>query len=192
LRNDNIVRPSQADRLPYDAVANHVHEDHKLTEIKYKIGDATAPTASGMKIVAHICNNIGGWGKGFVVAISKRWPEPEAAYRAWYQDRDKNDFALGAIQIVQVAPEIRVANMIGQHGIQRKGVTPPDGKPPIRYEAVEAALNQLAAKATELKASVHMPRIGCGLAGGTWDKIEPIIERTLCTNGVEVFIYDLR
>jgi len=27
--------------------------------------------------------------------------------------------------------------------------------------------------AIDKNAKVHMPRIGCGLAGGTWDKIEP-------------------
>ena len=35
-----------------------------------------------------------------------------------------------------------------------------------------------------------MPRIGCGLAGGKWEEIEPIIERTLATAGVEVTVYD--
>jgi O-acetyl-ADP-ribose deacetylase (regulator of RNase III) len=48
----------------------------------------------------------------------------------------------------------------------------------------------LAQKAVELDASVHMPRIGCGLAGGTWDKIEPIINNSLIKSGVEVFVYD--
>jgi hypothetical protein len=36
-----------------------------------------------------------------------------------------------------------------------------------------------------------LPRIGCGLAGGRWELIEPIIERTLRNNGIEVFVYDL-
>ncbi len=36
-------------------------------------------------MVAHVCNDIGGWGKGFVLAVSRRWPEPEAAYRAWHR-----------------------------------------------------------------------------------------------------------
>ena len=36
-----------------------------------------------------------------------------------------------------------------------------------------------------------MPRIGCGLAGGSWDKIEAIIEQTLLKNNIEVFVCDL-
>jgi hypothetical protein len=35
-----------------------------------------------------------------------------------------------------------------------------------------------------------MPRIGCGLAGGKWEQIEPIIERTLLNKNVEVYVYD--
>lgn len=35
-----------------------------------------------------------------------------------------------------------------------------------------------------------MPRIGCGLAGGTWDKIEPSIVHELTAGGVETTVYD--
>jgi hypothetical protein len=43
----------------------------------------------------------------------------------------------------------------------------------------------------ELGATVHMPRIGCGLAGGTWDRIEPLIQNRLIAAGVHVTPYDL-
>jgi hypothetical protein len=48
----------------------------------------------------------------------------------------------------------------------------------------------VAEKARELNASVHMPRIGCGLAGGKWEKIEPIIQKHLCDGGIDVTVYD--
>lgn len=156
-----------------------------VTPIRILQGDATSPQAKGPKIIAHVCNDIGGWGAGFVVAISKRWPEPERDYRQWHRQRAGNDFALGAVRLVQVRPDIWVANMIGQRGIK----TGSSG-PPIRYEAVERCLDTLGGKALELGASVHMPRIGCGLAGGTWDRIGPIVERTLCDRDVEVTVYD--
>jgi hypothetical protein len=35
-----------------------------------------------------------------------------------------------------------------------------------------------------------MPRIGCGLAGGTWDRIEPLVARTLLARDVPVTVYD--
>lgn len=154
--------------------------------IKYLKGDATSPQASGMKIIAHICNDIGGWGKGFVLAISKRWPEPEKAFRQWHRERAKNDFGLGYIQIIQVESYIYVANMIGQRGIK----TGRSSGVPVRYDAIESCLEKLAKKAKEIGASVHMPRIGCGLAGGKWEHVEPLIEKTLSENDVEVYIYD--
>lgn len=48
-------------------------------EILYIKGDATAPIGSGVKVITHICNDIGGWGKGFVLALSKKWKMPEEA-----------------------------------------------------------------------------------------------------------------
>ena len=45
-------------------------------------------------------------------------------------------------------------------------------------------------KAQELGASAHMPRIGCGLAGGRWELIEPLIVKTLCQRNVPVTVYD--
>jgi hypothetical protein len=35
-----------------------------------------------------------------------------------------------------------------------------------------------------------MPRIGCGLAGGKWELIEPIIVRTLSEHDIAVTVYD--
>ena len=67
--------------------------------IRYIKGDATCPQAAGVKVIAHVCNDRGGWGRGFVLALSKRWEEPERAYREW--SKEKN-FNLGAIQLVQV------------------------------------------------------------------------------------------
>ncbi len=148
-------------------------------------GDATNPQAKGPKIIAHVCNDLGGWGKGFVLALSRRWPEPERDYRRWHRERAGNDFGLGAVRLVRVRDDIHVANMIGQRGI-RTG----SAGPPIRYDAVRRCLVALAAQAVEHKASVHMPRIGCGLAGGKWERIEPLVQEALCARGIAVTVYD--
>ncbi|MFJ4629974.1 macro domain-containing protein [Streptomyces sp. NPDC088847] len=156
-----------------------------MGEINYVRGDATVPSVKGVKVIAHVCNDIGGWGKGFVLALSRRWPEPEKAYRAWHRDRAANDFGLGAVQLVQVERQVWVANMVGQRGIRTgsKGV-------PVRYDAIDTALTRLAERAAELDASVHMPRIGCGLAGGTWSRVEPLITERLVGRGIAVSVYD--
>jgi O-acetyl-ADP-ribose deacetylase (regulator of RNase III) len=156
-----------------------------MGEINYVRGDATVPSVKGVKVIAHVCNDIGGWGKGFVLALSRRWPEPEKAYRTWHRDRAANDFGLGAVQLVQVERQVWVANMVGQRGIRTgsKGV-------PVRYDAIDTALTHLAERAAELDASVHMPRIGCGLAGGTWSRVEPLITERLVGRGIAVSVYD--
>lgn len=151
--------------------------------IAYLKGDATSPQTAGPKIIAHIVNDAGGWGKGFVLALSKRWPQPENDYRDWYAQRVKKPFALGEISLVEVGPPAMwVCNMVAQHGLHAR-----NGKPPIRYDALEKCLGALNRAAKTLNASIHMPRIGCGLAGGKWELVEPLIARTLT---VPVYVYD--
>jgi O-acetyl-ADP-ribose deacetylase (regulator of RNase III) len=158
------------------------HEGMRLRIVR---GDATVPQARANRIIAHVCNDVGAWGKGFVLAISRRWPEPEREYRRWHRGRAANDFGLGAVQLVAVSPSVWVANMVAQHGLRRTGLGPP-----IRYDAVERCLHVVADHATRLEASVHMPRIGCGLAGGKWEEIKPIIVRTLCGRSIATTVYD--
>jgi O-acetyl-ADP-ribose deacetylase (regulator of RNase III) len=155
-----------------------------MKEIKYIKGDATSPQSENNKIIVHICNDIGGWGKGFVMAISKRWKKPENQYREWFKSKD--DFELGKVQFVQVEEDLWVANLIGQHKINKDE----NGNAPIIYDAIEEGLKEVALFANKNEASIHMPRIGCGLAGGKWEMIEPIILETLSDNNIEVTVYD--
>ena len=160
--------------------------------IEYRKGDATQPVGAGPKIIAHICNDLGAWGKGFVLALSKRWKEPEKQYRWWAKgqttlfDPPTPSFKLGEVLFVEVESDIIVANMVAQHGIGWK-----DGKPPIRYNALGKALNAVALEALTNNASVHMPRIGCGLAGGKWTAIEEIINEELIYQDISVTVYNL-
>ena len=157
-------------------------------QVRYVVGDATDPEGDGPKIIAHACNDRGRWGKGFVMALSKRWPEPGRQFRAWHEGElpDAPPFELGRVQFVEVARQTWVANIIGQHGLTAKS-----GVSPVRYDALRAGLAEVAKFARNHKATVHMPRIGCGLAGGTWDQVGPIVEETLAETGVEVVVYDL-
>ena len=151
--------------------------------IIYFSGDATAPKTTGNIIIAHICNDLGAWGSGFVLDISAKWKAPEEAYRNWHRSGD--NFVLGEIQVVPVAENLSVANMIAQCGL--KGA---DNPRPIRYGAVQSCLQKLAETALASGASIHLPRIGCGRAGGRWDHIEPILNHALIQRGIPVYVYD--
>jgi hypothetical protein len=113
------------------------HYTDKSMEINYTKGDATNPTEKGNKIIVHICNDIGGWGKGFVRAKSKRWKQPEQQYREWFKTKDY--FNLGQVQFVQVEEELWVANLIGQHKINKDE----NGNAPIRYESILLGLEKV-------------------------------------------------
>jgi len=150
-------------------------------KILYIKGDATNPVGDGNKIICHICNDIGAWGAGFVLALSNKWSEPEEAYR----EMTPKERTLGTVMLVPVTPEISVANMIAQRGVGFDA----NGLAPIRYGAVRAALAAVNDVAYRTKATLHMPRIGCGLAGGRWEDIEQIIEAVA---SVDVYVYDLK
>ena len=158
--------------------------------VSYVEGDATAPKRDGLKIIAHCCNNVGGWGAGFVVALSKKWARPEAEYRRWYHQHGDVKFRtlLGAMQLVPVEDDTMVANIIGQHGLKSSG-----GETPIRYDAISKGFGYIAQYAVqnpERKVAVHMPRIGCGLAGGSWSQIEPLIDKHFVARSIPVTVYD--
>jgi O-acetyl-ADP-ribose deacetylase (regulator of RNase III) len=157
-------------------------------QIEYVIGDATRPVGDGNKIIVHVANRAGAWGSGFVMALSRRWPEPERRYRAWARGYAVNDGAyipLGAVQYVPVDAGLVVANMIGQYG-------PAEGhSPPICYDSLRECLQQVAARALRTGALVHGPMFGAGLAGGDWRLIEQMIIEELIAKGVHVTIYEL-
>ena len=162
--------------------------NNNKTEITYLTGDATEPSkVSEHKLIVHICNNVGRWGKGFVLCVSDKWEEPERRYRQAYQyvDHKGKTLPLGMVQRVGVEEDTEVINMIAQRGIGSTGVR-------VDYEALADCLQQVKEIAIrESDASVHMPRIGCGLGGGDWDTVESIVKEQLCEHGVPVYVYSL-
>lgn len=155
-----------------------------MAEITYVKGNAVYPQGEGNKIIAHVCNNIGAWGAGFVLAISKRWSEPEREYRSMSSTERK----LGNVQFVPVETDIVVANMIGQENIKANDY----GVPPVRYAAIKICLERVLSLAKSMNASIHMPQIGCGLAGGQWEIMEQVIIAASKNFDAKIFVYDFK
>jgi len=149
--------------------------------IRYLKGDATAPDAEGVKIIVHCCNDIGAWGAGFVMALSRKWEEPEREYREWSK---YGRLTLGEVQFVSVGGRTLIANLVGQRGLRG-----PDNPSPVNYGAIATGMRKVGEKAQLHRASIHMPRMGCGLAGGSWDMIEAILKETV--GDLPVTVYDL-
>lgn len=135
-------------------------------------------------MIIHINNDVGAWGAGFVLALSKRWTQPEKSYRIWKQ-KYPCLFQLGQVQFVPVEPDIIVANMIAQHQF------PTREKPQaVDYQALETCLKKVSNFEAK-KFSIHAPRIGAGLGGGDWKTIESLLIKNLVIKDIPVTIYDL-
>ena len=157
--------------------------------IRYIKGDATYPNGEGKKIIAHICNDLvpGKWGRGFVLAISKRWTKPRNEYIKWSKGLTRGtDYKLGSVQFVKVEEDIVIANMLAQHGIGME-----NNVPPIRYGALKKCLETLSVAALRNNATIHSPKFGSGLSGGSWEIIENYIKEYICDKNVEIFIYTI-
>jgi O-acetyl-ADP-ribose deacetylase (regulator of RNase III) len=155
--------------------------------ILYVVGDATRPQGAGAKVIVHCVNDIGVWGAGFVLAIDRRWAIVADRYRSWHRAPQPDaPFHLGAVQFVEVEPQLWVANLVGQHRTIREGELIP-----IRYEALTLGFQTVATFCRGRQASVHAPRLGAGLARGSWSKIAKLLERELVDREIPVTVYDI-
>lgn len=156
--------------------------------IQYVTGDATLPPKNGnqLRIIAHCMNNVGAHDAGFAQALAERYPEARASYRAHYGIAGlKLGECITCGDALPWLEQIEIVAMIAQDGL---------GRTSLRLPALKTCLEELAAFAIETNASVHMPRIGCGLAGGKWEDVEPLILAAFnqpLAQLVPVTVYDL-
>ncbi|MFZ7138024.1 MAG: ImmA/IrrE family metallo-endopeptidase [archaeon] len=152
--------------------------------ILYLFGDATDPRGDGKQIIAHIVNDKSkNWGAGFGRAVSKKWPGAVKNFHKWAK-KEKN-LELGNSCSYQASDDLYLFHMIAQQGYGRSI------RPRIKYEALVLCLEDLAEEALKISASVHMPKIGVGFAGGDWTIIRELIDEKLIKKGVKVTVYKL-
>lgn len=162
--------------------------------IHYTTGDALVPVKDGVCLIPHIVNNKGGWGAGFVVAISKLTSLPEKYYRQWSTGEYPNnwvaitheEFELGSNQYVIVSPNVQIVNMCAQNGYKTA-----ENPVPVDYVALRMCMRDVFSSALAFDAYIQMPRIGCGLGGGDWNVVEGILNGLLRRNDVDVYVVDL-
>ncbi len=162
-----------------------------MTKIKYVIGDATNPVLQEdeVGVIAHVVNNVGAWGAGFVLALSARDTRVEQAYLRWANQKSPwatKPFKLGASQTVYyyAGTNTRVVNMLAQDNVASRGQL-------VSYLYLWRCLLDLRDNTWARGETVHMPRIGCGIGGGDWLLVAALIEGTLCKADIPVTVYDL-
>jgi hypothetical protein len=163
-------------------------------KINYVKGDATNPVVEKdhVALIPHVCNINGGWGKGFVLALSKKWKQPEQSYREWFEGKKSEfdgksiEFCLGGIDPVPVESNVIVVNMLAQQGYKSK-----TNLIPVRYwhlvHCMESVLDF--AKRNIKNPTIHAPKFASDLGGASWDVVEQLIEDIWIENGIPVTIY---
>lgn len=166
--------------------------------VEYVVGDATRPlrdksTYPTIDVIAHIVNNAGGWGAGFVVPLGLKYPYARTSYNTWVNDHKAiTPFALGKTLFIMIQrPRLWVAHMCAQDGFPRIKTDRV-----VQYDALELCLAMLRdwciyqRDEEHVVPRVHMPKIGSGLGGGDWARIEPMIFSALAD--FTTFIYVLQ
>lgn len=160
-----------------------------MKEITYINGDATQPpiTQGQYSVICHCCNTLGAWGRGFVVPLGKQYPKAKMDYKKFIASTPA-DKRLGKASCVKVDKNIIVANIMGQERIYPTN----DGQIPLNYDALKQGFENVIERMdkTTVPYTIHMPRIGCGLAGGDWNIVENIIKEVFGEKDIEVFVYD--
>ncbi len=156
----------------------------------FKSIDGTKPI-----LIPHVCNDIGGWGSGFVVAVSKFDETPEYSYRYWAEGKPSISLVtslklkLGEIQVVSCKDKVEVANMCAQHRTISYGEAVP-----IRYWALTRCMKLLAdniVSNTIVAKEIWCPRFGSGLAKGNAEFIETLIKEIWVDQGIPVTVFEL-
>lgn len=155
--------------------------------ITYKQGNLFENLSNDKKnVILHVCNDAGGWGSGFVLAVDKYCgTKPRSDYRKWYVETHyvKNNFQvpfkLGQIQVCNTDDKNTfVINMIGQscpggHTFTIGNQT--INYPPIRYQSLQECLYRVKELVDGKNINLIAPMFGAGLAGGAWSNIEELI-----------------
>lgn len=146
---------------------------------------------SGADVIAHQVNCFGVMGAGVAKQIRTKYPKVYAEYKKICDDNQNNIGLLGLSHWVPIGERQWIANLFGQHGYGRGDVY-------TVYPALKTALLRTVRGCEELEEQVvHTVRlalpykIGCGLAGGDWRVVLPMIQKISEDTDVQLEIWKL-
>ncbi len=172
-------------------------------------GDVTKPDKAPDEriVIPHVCNNLGGWGAGVVLAISKAFGDfPRNAYQ-WGLEHSQEKGELGNVYDAwinrkkgenppsTIKYDIMIANMVAQKGYIGK-----NNPRPLRYDALAKCMttvrqNILSTNRNPIFSNIpisgiHCPKFGGDLAGGNFEFIEELIKDCWLNYGIDVTVYE--
>jgi O-acetyl-ADP-ribose deacetylase (regulator of RNase III) len=144
--------------------------------IKYVKGDLFETKCN---IIAHGCNCRGGFGSGVAYTMAMKYPKVRDMY---LEKHEEEGWKLGDVQFVRVRDGRVIANCATQYNYLPRGVCH------ASYDAIRKAMQTVKEYAVNNDLSVAIPKIGAGLAGGDWDKIESILEEVFSDYSITVYV----
>lgn len=142
-------------------------------------GDLIALAKAGkFDVIVHGCNCFLVMGGGIARQIAKNFPE---AYAADCETLKGDISKLGTITFHKY-PKLTVVNAYTQYDFVQTG------QPNVNYDAIKQAFKEIKVQFSGKK--IGIPKIGAGLAGGDWNRIEKIIEQEMHGEDISVVEYE--
>lgn len=117
-------------------------------------------------MLAHGCNCQGKFGAGIAKQIAEQYP----IVKYWY---DTALLILGSCQIVNTNNGQFIANCFTQNKVGNAYITK---RTYLDYKSLTKCMKYINNFCLDHNLSLGMPKIGCGLAGGSWRRVKGILE----------------
>lgn len=148
-------------------------------------GNILEPQNGGQKVICQLVNDKAiKWGGGIARKMASKFPHAEREFMDQVKSIPRSD-RLGCTIFSKASDDLTIASLIGQEGHGQSLF------PRIRYKALQSCLQAVADHAVSKGASIHMPKIGTGAAGGDWSTIEEILDDIMVRSGLVVTVYEL-
>jgi O-acetyl-ADP-ribose deacetylase (regulator of RNase III) len=139
--------------------------------LKYIDGDLIELAKKGnFQAIVHGCNCFNTMGSGIAKQVKETWP---GAFKADLATLPGDVFKLGDFtSFIDKQGRLIIYNAYTQYGYMPRGVRHTE------YCAILYALNKIGNDLPS-NSRIGIPLIGCGLGGGEWRIVEPIVDKTL-------------
>ena len=136
-------------------------------------GDLLAYALNGrLNVIIHGCNCFCNFGAGIAKQIRNTFPE---AFDADKKTKVGNKDKLGTIsyaEVIRGSKGITIVNAYTQFAFG-------GGRVNADYDAIDSCFQQIRDQFAGRNLAIGYPLIGCGLAGGDWSIVRPIIDENL-------------
>lgn len=162
------------------AITSFYYIEGTKVMIEIKNGDITK---SSFDILCHQVNCQGTMGAGLAKTLRRCYPGLYQCYKTFCQSREPADL-LGQVLYYRTPNGVLIGNLFGQLSYGR-------GTRQTDYQALEKGLRTIEEEQPK-HLSLALPyRIGCGLAGGDWLIVLPMIKRIFADSERAVTIWKL-